>query len=550
VHGDVTPLAGASVLTVRLVAAESGDEFASFRESVSGAKDLIPALDKLTRALRSKIGESLRSVSASAPLEQVTTPSLEALKKYAEALHVLRDVNYPDAIRLLKEAIALDTSFAMAYRKLATVLNNTGLPHADRDSAFARAYRYRHRLTERERLHTVASYYKPGPGRDRAQSAAAYEDLLSRYPTDGPALNTLAFIYLERREYARAETLLRRIPQVDSGQWNPNLVSALFDVGKTAAADSARATAARVSPRAPQGLVLDVPLVQASYGLDSVARLLDAARAKPDAFTRSLATRQRAEVALARGRLSEALALLASAHAIDSARGTFVPALYDSVKAAWMEVWFRGNARRAVRRLDAALLTTPLRTVSALGEEPYFSVATVYALAGRPDKARTILARYRAEVRDTAQLRMEEPASHKPLAEIALAERRPHDAVKEFRLAETAPDGPAHGCASCTYAALARAFDQAAMPDSAIAYFARYLDTPYLFRLDGGRLEVSVDAANLAGAYKRLGELYDARGDRQKAASYYRKFVELWKNADPELQPTVAEVRQRLARAR
>src|SRR5687768_14366988 len=38
VHGDVTPLAGGSVLTVRLLAAESGDELASFRESMSGAK--------------------------------------------------------------------------------------------------------------------------------------------------------------------------------------------------------------------------------------------------------------------------------------------------------------------------------------------------------------------------------------------------------------------------------------------------------------------------------------------------------------------------------
>jgi tetratricopeptide (TPR) repeat protein len=52
----------------------------------------------------------------------------------------------------------------------------------------------------------------------------------------------------------------------------------------------------------------------------------------------------------------------------------------------------------------------------------------------------------------------------------------------------------------------------------------------------------------LAGSYKRLGELYEARGDRQKAMLYYTKFVELWKNADPELQPKVAEVKKRLAR--
>ena len=39
-----------------------------------------------------------------------------------------------------------------------------------------------------------------------------------------------------------------------------------------------------------------------------------------------------------------------------------------------------------------------------------------------------------------------------------------------------------------------------------------------------------------------------AKGDRVKAGMYYRKFVELWKNADPDLQPKVVEVRRRLAR--
>ena len=45
--------------------------------------------------------------------------------------------------------------------------------------------------------------------------------------------------------------------------------------------------------------------------------------------------------------------------------------------------------------------------------------------------------------------------------------------------------------------------------------------------------------------YKRLGELYEDR-DRQKALDYYSQFVELWREADPELQPVVEEVRLRI----
>jgi hypothetical protein len=47
---------------------------------------------------------------------------------------------------------------------------------------------------------------------------------------------------------------------------------------------------------------------------------------------------------------------------------------------------------------------------------------------------------------------------------------------------------------------------------------------------------------------KRLGELYEQRGNREKALEYYGRFVDLWKDADAALQPIVQEVRQWMAR--
>jgi hypothetical protein len=47
---------------------------------------------------------------------------------------------------------------------------------------------------------------------------------------------------------------------------------------------------------------------------------------------------------------------------------------------------------------------------------------------------------------------------------------------------------------------------------------------------------------------ERLAQLYEAKGNRVKAAEHYRKFIELWKNADPELQPRVQDARERLRR--
>ena len=52
----------------------------------------------------------------------------------------------------------------------------------------------------------------------------------------------------------------------------------------------------------------------------------------------------------------------------------------------------------------------------------------------------------------------------------------------------------------------------------------------------------------LAQAYRRLGELHEDAGHTKEAIQRYGDFVELWKNADPALQPAVKAARERIAR--
>src|SRR5207245_5049760 len=103
--------------------------------------------DRLSKRLRERIGESLKTIRTSETLEQVTTGSLEALRKYSQALRA-NDAGETDrAVALLGEAIALDTTFALAYRKLAVVLDNPGGALALITDAATQAYRHRDRLT-------------------------------------------------------------------------------------------------------------------------------------------------------------------------------------------------------------------------------------------------------------------------------------------------------------------------------------------------------------------------------------------------------------------
>jgi tetratricopeptide (TPR) repeat protein len=215
-----------------------------------------------------------------------------------------------------------------------------------------------------------------------------------------------------------------------------------------------------------------------------------------------------------------------------------------------MEVATQGASPRNAQRLDAVLVRSPLRALGA-EDRPYYSVAVAYARAGRPDRARATLAEYEHDIRDTALKREREPGVHEVSAEIALAENRPADAIVEFRRADVAPDGPSRECPICLPINLARAFDAAHQRDSAIVMYERYLTAPYRNRLDAQLFEGLMDPPDpiyLAGVHERLGELYEEAGQPAKAAEHYQAFIELWKNADPELQPRVAEARRRLAK--
>ena len=64
--------------------------------------------------------------------------------------------------------------------------------------------------------------------------------------------------------------------------------------------------------------------------------------------------------------------------------------------------------------------------------------------------------------------------------------------------------------------------------------------TPWLARGGG-------DLWWLGWSFERLGELYEERGDTEKAIYYYGKLAELWSDADPELQPRVAAARRAMA---
>ena len=543
VTGDVTGLGSGFVIALRLVTPDSGAVLASYQTTANGPADLVSGVDVIAKKLREKMGESLKSVQASPPLEQVSTASIEALRAYTLGTRA-NDIG-PDhlkAVEYLRRAVALDGNFAMAWRKLAVALDNQHFPHSSVDSAITRAHELPARLTERERLLTEAYYYESGPGRDRARAVAAYEQLVKLGDT-AIAGHNLAVTITERREFARADSLFSAAIRVDSDDalGYINLVPNLEDEGR-------RADEVRVLEEMRKRFPGDPHIFWAHFDTlyndghsTEAAAAADTARLSSDRVLRVWGLRREGDLARLHGQLRAAESWYRQANSADSAAGIRQPSGQAAYSIASWKVWYAVSSPSLVQELDS--LAPSLTTARSASDRDYAGLAAAYSRAGRPDKARAALARMRTEVKDTALLRSWEPAVHLALGEIAVSEQRGAEAVGEFRKADRLPDGPVSSDARILEFNLGRAFDVANQPDSSIAHFGRFLTIRPAYRLED-------DSPWLAGVYKRLGELYEAKGDATKAESYLGKFVDLWAHADPELQPKVTEARQRLARLR
>lgn len=149
----------------------------------TGEESVLPVMDDLLKKMRGRLGESLASIGeTSAPLAEVTTKNLDALKAYSLGLQAIGSGKGGEGIALFNQAVALDSQFAQAYLGLASIYYSTN-QKAQAHEAVAKATRDLNRLSARERLHAqgyAALFETPQAMREKWSLAAKlYPDDLS-----------------------------------------------------------------------------------------------------------------------------------------------------------------------------------------------------------------------------------------------------------------------------------------------------------------------------------------------------------------------------------
>jgi len=536
VAGEISSVGRSYVLTARLISSSDGTELLALRETADDDGQILAALDRLSKSLRERVGESLRSIRSNEPLDQVTTSSLEALRLYTEGVQAANSSENEQAADLLRQAVAIDSGFAMAWRKLAVVLSNSFASTTEQMAAVTRAYQNRDRLPELERQVTIAYYYN-SVDVDQAREAAAYRAALEIDPDNNIALNNLGLIREAERDYARAESLFVHAIRVNPGALVHyfGLARTLTREGKVEAARAAVEEMEQLFPDNPDVIRTAASFAAVNGSWDSAQRVLT----RLQVATRGLENRAfnsftLAGIARAQGKLALAEQATRDNIAISEQRGLPGSAIAGEVRLAIQQAVFTGDTARALGTLEEALRQRPLASVPVL-DRPYTDVATAYALLGRPARARQILKEYESAVPEG--IRRGEAFRHAAEGFTAMAEGNYQRAVTSFRAWYDES-----GCNNCALFDMGRAYELAGQLDSARVVYERMASAPReLFAVESLSWE-------LAPTYRRLGELYENRGDREKALETYGKFTELWAQADPSLQPQVREVKARMAK--
>src|SRR5208283_5303400 len=200
--GSIAKLGSQYVIGLKALNCNTGDVLAEAQEQAAGKEAVLKALDAAAVSLRGKLGESLSTVQKYAtPLEEATTPSLEALKAYSLGEKTYSAKGDIAALPFFQRAVDLDPNLAMAYALMSSVywdLNEVG-----RAAENARkAYDLREKVSERERLWIEGNYYLTAT-RELGKAAQAYELWQQTYPRDptpyrGLGLTAIALGNLEK----------------------------------------------------------------------------------------------------------------------------------------------------------------------------------------------------------------------------------------------------------------------------------------------------------------------------------------------------------------
>jgi eukaryotic-like serine/threonine-protein kinase len=520
-EGSIASLGTQYVLWLRARNCSTGDNLGQ-EQAQAGKKELIlEALTRIAAQIRARLGESLATIREhSTPLEQATTPSLEALKAYSVARNAVFARGSAAAIPHLHRAIAVDPQFAMAHADLGFFYWNMGQTDLGAEHV-RKAYELRDRVSDQERFFILFLYDRQVTG-NLQKELGTIEAWVQTYPADWQAWTvwggwgTRGTGQYEKGIRAAVEAI-RLKPDLPFGYESLNIHN--LSLGRLAEAAAALQRAADRKLETPFFLVSRYYVAFLEADEAGMKREID--RARGNLETENWMSHNRALVLARSGQVRNARILWQHTIELSQQNGDRErAAIYqaaEAVCAAHFGFW-----NRAKGLAQAALEL-------GKGRDVEYAAAFALALSDDISGSQTLAEDLAKRFPEDTPVQFE----YLPIlrALFALHDKVPLDAIERLQTAlpyDLAMPGTAFfakfGGLYTAYVR-GRAYLQAGRGQEAAAEFQKVLDHRGIVLADPiGAL-----------AHLQLGRAHAIAGDKAEARNAFHRFLTLWKDADADL---------------
>jgi tetratricopeptide (TPR) repeat protein len=529
IAGSIASLGSQYVVAVEAVNCQSGDTLAQEQATAPAKEKVLDALSGAASNVRAELGESLATVKKyDIPLNQATTPSLEALKAYSLAQKAMLGNDPAEALRYAQHAIELDPNFAMAYAQMGGTYYT--LNEMSRASEYyAKAFQLRERVSEEEKLVIAAAYYGYASGQ-LGKAAQMFEEETELHPRAVFPYNGLATLYQQLGQYQKATEAARALLQLDPDDTfaYTNLANADLALQRF---DEARQIIQQAHTRKLDDYLMRDYLYALAFldaDSDGMVEQQQWFRSQPLYENYGLALASDTEAYAGHVRKARELTeqAIESATRADNKEGA---AVYQANFALQQAAY--DNPREAQQTAEEALRQAP----SNPGVEAESALA--FAIAGGTARAESLAQNLSTRFPlDTQMQSLWLPAIQ---TQLALSRRNPGPSLNSLQAASPIEYGsiPFVNNVSCLYPTYVRgeAYLSAGQGAAAAAEFQKILDHNGIVWncWTGALAHLGLARANTLES--KMAQGADADAVRARALDAYKDFLTLWKDADPDI---------------
>ncbi len=518
--GSIAQIGAQYLLTLKAIDCVNGESLASTQARASDENHVLEALGKTASVIRYKLGESLSAIQKfNTPLEQATTPSLDALKALSSGRRVWFVEGEAGAIPFYKRAIELDPNFALAYAWLGIAFTTLGEPSIGAGYT-RRAYELRERTSEPEKYFISAVFHKEVTG-DIEKAQQSCKLWKQDYPrSDMPHTYLAGAIYPIIGQYEKASEEAREAITLKPDSPISYAFLMFADIALLRL-DEAKAAYEQAQQNNLRSSLYPPALYQIAFLQNDPARMarqVAESAGQPGAENELLSLE--ADTAAYSGRLREARQL--SRRAMNSA------ALAGEKEAAATYLALSALRESLFGNTDEARRLATLATQGSTGRDVQYGTALALAFAGDDRRAQALTADLAKRFPEDTIVQFNYLPTLQARHEVT--RRKTAEAMERLSAATRYELGQSTESTygwTALYPVFVRGevYLAARKGREAAAEFQKILD----------HRGVVVNQPMGALAHLQIGRAYAMQAETLKAKAAYQDFLTLWKDADPDI---------------